>query len=225
MNQEGSGAVKIFIKMLVIMLILALVFGLEFFWFGDRVEQFFSQQRCVEFFGGLPLVAWAIAIFFLVLDLFLPIPATGIMAALGSFYGVWWGGVISLIGSVGSGLLGFMLARYGGKRLLGYLATEEERERFTDFFERWGGFAIIASRSLPILPEVIAILAGLATMSFLRFFASLLLGTMPVSFLFAYIGYASQSAPVYGLLLAVFLPLLIWSFFLKMVALRSPENP
>lgn len=215
---------KLFWKILAIAIVLALLFASAYGLFGAYFETLLDPQRCARWFAETRGFAWAIAIFLLVFDLLLPIPATGIMAALGSVYGVWWGGVISVIGSAGSGVLGFILARYGGRRLLESLASEEERGRFADFFERWGGYAIIISRALPILPEVLSILAGLATMGFSRFLAALLLGAIPVSFLFATIGSISQAAPVYGLLLAVFLPLLIWPFFLKMAVLRSPRT-
>lgn len=215
---------KLFWKILAITIALALLFAGGYGLFGSYFAGLLDQQECARCFAESRHYAWAVAILLLVFDLLLPIPATGVMAALGSVYGVWWGGLISVIGSAGSGVFGFLLARYGGRKLLGYLASEEERRRFADFFERWGGFAIIVSRPLPILPEVVSILAGLATMSFSRFLAALLLGSTPASFLFVYIGYASKSAPVYGLLFAVFLPLLIWPFFLKMATAHSSKN-
>ncbi len=96
-------------------------------------------------------------------------------------------------------------------------ATDEELERFQSFFDRWGGAAIIGSRILPILPEVVTILAGIAGMHPVRFIVSLLLGTIPTALLFSWIGYASRSTPSYGMGLAVLIPLLLWPLFLKLM--------
>ncbi|MEA3367453.1 MAG: hypothetical protein U9R68_04995, partial [Planctomycetota bacterium] len=59
--------------------------------------------------------AWAVAIGLLVADLFLPVPATGVMAALGSVYGPVLGALVGAVGSAMAGLLGYGLARVGGQ--------------------------------------------------------------------------------------------------------------
>ena len=46
---------------------------------------------------------WAVVIGLLIGDLFLPIPATGVMSAAGYVYGPWIGGIISVTGSFLSG--------------------------------------------------------------------------------------------------------------------------
>lgn len=68
---------------------------------------------------------------------------------------------------------------------------------------------------MPILPEVMTILAGLAKMNIGKFLGALFLGTIPTSFLFTYLGYASRTEPGYGVIFAVFIPLAIWPLFLK----------
>jgi len=211
-----------FLKILGIAVALAALCLAGFELWGEQLETVFSQDACREWFSETRHVAWLVAIGLLVSDLVLPIPATGVMAALGSVYGVAVGAVIGAAGSALAGLLGYGLARLAGKKAIRFIATDKEVERFRDLFDRWGGAAIILSRVMPILPEVMSVLAGLARMRVGRFVAALLLGTIPVAVLFAYIGAASARAPGYGVLIAVALPLLLWPGFLY--ALRRAER-
>jgi uncharacterized membrane protein YdjX (TVP38/TMEM64 family) len=207
--------VKLVLKVFGIALVLAALFLAGFALWGDTLERLFSQEACVRWFADIRPWAWAVAIGLLVADLLLPVPATGIMAALGSVYGLWLGTLVGLVGSSAAGLAGYGLARLGGRRGARYLASEEERARFKAFFDRWGGWAVLVSRALPILPEVVAVLAGLAGMRFRRFVASLLLGTGATSLLFAWLGHASREQPWWGMLAAIVLPLLVWPIFLR----------
>lgn len=205
---------RLLLKVLAIAVVLAGLCLLGFEIWGPQFERVFSQDECRRWFLETRPWAWAIAIGLLVGDLFLPIPATGIMAALGSVYGPVLGAAVGATGSMLAAALGYGLARFGGKRLARVLASPAELERFRAFFDRWGGFAIILSRILPILPEVVAVLAGLARMRFGRFLAAVALGTVPTAFLFAYLGHVSREQPWYGLAAAVAAPMVLWPVFL-----------
>ena len=215
---------KLALKILGVAAALALVFAAGFALWGGRFDAVFSQERCVEWFSRTRHVAWLAAIGLLIIDLLLPVPATGVMAALGAVYGVWIGAAVGAAGSALAGLLGYWLARLAGRRGIRLIAGAEEAERFRAFFDRWGGAGIIVSRVLPILPEVMAVLAGLARMSFGRFVIALLLGTVPASILFAWIGAASAERPWYGIMLAAVIPLLLWPCFLWLVR-RGGQRP
>jgi len=214
---------KLILKMLFFMLVLAALFLLEFQLFGQDFEMLFSQQRCVEWFSRIKPYGWAIGIGLLMGDLILPVPATGIMAALGNVYGVIAGTLFSVIGSAGGGFIGYGVARILGRKGSRYLASEEELDRFQRLFDKWGAMAIIISRIMPVLPEVLTILAGIARMHPARFIVSLLLGTFFTSLFFSWIGYSSRSLPGYGILAAVLIPLLIWPVFLKIVHHKKDE--
>ena len=212
---------RLILKVLAIALLLAIVFAAAFALWGDWFETVFSQERCVEWFQSVRGVAWLVAIALLIADLLLPIPATGVMTALGVVYGTWLGAAVGATGSALAALLGYGLARLGGQAGSRWIADEEEVRRFRAFFDRWGGAGIIVSRMLPILPEVMSILAGLAPMRFGRFLAALLLGTIPAAILFAWLGSASAKAPWYGTIAAVLLPLVLWPILLLIVRRRG----
>ncbi|MFH2091673.1 MAG: VTT domain-containing protein [Pseudomonadota bacterium] len=149
-------------------------------------------------------------------DILLPIPATGIMAALGTVYGLWFGTLISVTGSVGAGLIGYGMARILGRNASRWIASEQEIQKFKDVFDRWGGYAIMASRAMPVMPEVMTILAGLGKMKFSRFIIALVAGSFPVAFFFSWMGACSGLPPGMGVMVAVLLPVLFWPILAKM---------
>ncbi len=208
---------KLCLKITALVFFLAGLFVAGYELWGETFDILFNREACIAWFGSLKGIAWAWGIGLLVSDIVLPVPASGIMAALGNVYGVFIGTLLSIIGSALAGITGYLVARVAGRNATRFLASDEELERFRLLFEQWGGAAIIVSRSLPILPEVMTILAGFAGMGFLRFLTALLLGTVPTSLLFAYIGHMSRSEPGYGITLAILLPVLAWPVFLKFI--------
>ena len=201
---------RLAIKILGLALVLAGLFMAGFALWGGRFESLFNQGACAAWFAEIRPVAWLAAIGLLVADLLLPIPATGVMAALGAVYGVALGAAIGALGSTLAGLAGYGLARLAGRRGVRWIATEAEMDRFRDGFDRWGGYGILISRMTPVLPEVLTILAGLARMRFDRFLTALVLGSLATSLLYAWIGQLVVERPVYGMGIAVVVPLLIW---------------
>ena len=211
---------KLFLKVFAIAVVLAALFLLGFGLWGARLERVLSQQACAEWFAESRPWAWAAAISLLVADLVLPIPATGVFAALGSTYGVALGALVGAVGSTLAGLAGYGLARLAGRRGARWLASEDELARFQSLFDRWGGYAVLISRALPILPEVMAVLAGLARMRFSRFLAALLLGSGATALLFAWLGHAARTEPWWGMLAATIIPLAVWPAFVRLALRR-----
>jgi uncharacterized membrane protein YdjX (TVP38/TMEM64 family) len=220
---------RLFFKVLGIAVVLALLFVATFELWGAEFETWFSREACARWFEQIRPVAWLAGMGLLVADLVLPVPATGVMAALGATYGLWLGALVGATGSALAGLAGYGLARLAGRRAVRWIANEPELRRFQAFFDRWGGAAIIISRILPILPEVIAVLAGLSRMRFARFLTALLLGTVPTAVLFAYLGSGAVKEPSYGVLLAVLIPLVLWPGFLYWIRRTErravPDHP
>jgi len=214
---------RLLLKILLLVLALGLVFVIEFVVAGDFFEVVLAQQQCAAWFAGIKPLAWLIGILFLVSDILLPIPASGVIAALGSVYGVWLGALFGCIGVTGGAYAGYLLARYAGQRWICYLATEEELSRFQIFFDRWGGWAIIVSRIMPVLPEVVAILAGMAGMRHSRFAGAVILGAVPACLLFSYIGFVNQETPWSGVVLATLLPVTLWPGLVYMQKKTQPQ--
>jgi uncharacterized membrane protein YdjX (TVP38/TMEM64 family) len=69
---------------------------------------------------------------------------------------------------------------------------------------------VALSRWLPVFPEVIACMAGLARMPLSTFLIALLCGSAPLGFAFASIGHAGVEHPVLALALSALAPPLLW---------------
>jgi uncharacterized membrane protein YdjX (TVP38/TMEM64 family) len=69
---------------------------------------------------------------------------------------------------------------------------------------------VLTSRWLPILPEAVACLAGLARMPFRTFLAALAVGSLPTGFAFAGIGAIASERETLAVILSATLPVAAW---------------
>ncbi len=206
---------KLILKILAVFFIFVVLFAVSYLLFGEQIELFFSKEKCIQWFSAAKPYAWIGGILLLISDILLPVPATVIMAAAGAVYGLWPGVLISFTGSMLAGLTGYVTALFFGKKGSRYIASETEINRFKSYFDSYGGYAVILSRGVPVMPEAITILAGLSGMKFSRFSAALIAGTLPVSFFFTWLGTNEVGVFGGGLILATLIPALLWPFFIK----------
>ena len=89
--------------------------------------------------------------------------------------------------------------------------------KMKDWFERSGGWMVALSRCLPLLPEVIACLAGLASMPLRKFTVALACGAVPVGFVFAWIGHLGQDRPALAIGLSLAIPPVLWLLSLQLM--------
>jgi uncharacterized membrane protein YdjX (TVP38/TMEM64 family) len=136
----------------------------------------------------------AVIIALLVLDVFLPVPSSVVMVLSGTVFGVLWGAVFALIGSVAGQWVGFEMVRRFGRRAAGRVARDSELRDVNRFFERYGAVAVIATRPLPIVMETMSLVAGLSEMPRRVFLSAALVGTAPLVFVYAYAGAVSREA-------------------------------
>jgi uncharacterized membrane protein YdjX (TVP38/TMEM64 family) len=159
--------------------------------------------------SGGPLPA-LLSIALLVLDIWLPVPASIIMTANGVLFGVLPGALLSLTGSVSAALLGFGIGRFGSS-MLKRLVTETEYEAARALLERWGIVLILVTRPVPILAETFAIMAGASSFSWGRFALACVAGIAPAAFLYALAG--ATATDMQTGTLAFFIVLLLTGMF------------
>ncbi len=191
--------------------------------FGDWFTAQLSEEAMKTWIADARSWAWIVAIALMMSDLVLPIPATPIMAALGIVYGPILGGLIAATGSTLAALLGYGVARWAEGPLLERIADAEEIKRFQHFYDNWGGATIILTRSLPILPEVMSVLAGLAKMHFGRFVIAVLIGAIPTGLFMAWVGHAARESTTTALIAVTIAPVLLWPVYLLIVKWFSPK--
>lgn len=161
--------------------------------------------------------AWALAIGLICADLVLPVPAGSVIAALGVIYGFFAGGLLGSLALVAAGSLGYGLVRALGPGAAAFLAGAERLRALRSFFDRRGAWAIVLSRGLPIVPEVVSCLAGLAPMRWDRFILAVTLGSVPMGFAYAALGAGWSDRPLVAMGAAWVLPVLLLPFALRMM--------
>lgn len=119
-------------------------------------------------------------------------PFSGYLVSQGRF--TLWG--VSLAGALGCTLgsaAAYAAGAYGGRPfILKYgryvLITAREVERADRWFARYGMAATFISRLLPVIRTFISLPAGIARVPFVRFLLYAFLGSLPWSWLLAYVG-------------------------------------
>lgn len=177
---------------------------------GEAFERSFSLVGTLTWLRELGPWAAAAGVGLLVADIALPIPSTIVMSALGATYGFWVGGLLSILGSMLAGLTAYGLARWAGRPAAIWIAGEDSLVRTEELFARGGAWLVLTSRWLPILPEAVACLAGLARMPFRTFFWALTVGSVPLGLTFAWIGTLTEDREGLALALSAGLPIGAW---------------
>jgi uncharacterized membrane protein YdjX (TVP38/TMEM64 family) len=203
---------------------LGVLVALPFVVWGDGFEAAWSTQRTVAWLREQGEWAWLAAIALLVTDLVLPIPGSSVMAALGIVYGPLLGGTVAAAGSMLSGLVAYGLCRAFGRRPFRWIAGADAVQAAETAFRRQGGWLVALSRWLPVLPETIACLAGLARMRLRTFVLALACGSIPLGFTFAAVGHLGADRPVLTLAASAVAPALLWAA-VRLVTRRPAPPP
>jgi len=179
-----------------------IVFGLIlFFVFGDL-----AVDRA--WLNSLGAWSWIVAVGLMIADILLPIPNTLIITLMGQSYGPFVGGLIGTLGSFSAGVIAYGMTRMLGRRFANWLLGDELKSA-EKFFYQSGSFAVACSRWLPLLPEAISCMAGLARMPFGKYCVALLCGSVPMCFAYAALATMSDSE-IIPLVISVILPIPIW---------------
>jgi uncharacterized membrane protein YdjX (TVP38/TMEM64 family) len=193
-----------------LMLGLCAFFLIGWWLFGAGLEQAWDGEVLVARLEESRQWAWLACIGLLVADLLLPIPGTVVMSALGAVYGFWLGGMLAALGSMLAGMSGYGVGRFFKEGFSKKWLGERDFEKGRKLFDRNGALVVAVSRALPIFPEVLACMAGLLRMPFRKFLLALACGSVPMGFLFAWIGTVGRESPAWGLAFSLGAPAVLW---------------
>lgn len=140
-----------------------------------------------ELIGQGGFVAAILGVGLLLADIFIPVPSSIIMIALGAAFGVLGGFLLALGASLGGALIGWWIGKKGSAWTDRFVSPREQA-RAQAFLARHGMVAVVLSRSIPVLSETVAIMAGAARMDGKAFFFGALLGTIPPTLVYAIAG-------------------------------------
>ncbi|MEY3394228.1 MAG: hypothetical protein RL346_464 [Verrucomicrobiota bacterium] len=197
-------------RLFVFMLLIAAFFLLGWGLWGVGLEDAWNVDKLAGKFESVKSWAWLFGLLLLLADLLFPIPGTVVMSALGAVYGFWLGGLIAAGGAILAGMLGYGVGRFFDERFTKKWLGETDFDRGRRLFEKNGAWVVAISRALPILPEVLACMAGLLRMPFGTYLLALACGSIPMGFLFSWIGVMGRSQPSWGLAFSLGVPALLW---------------
>ncbi len=142
-----------------------------------------------------PVALAAVAL--LASDVVLPVPSSLVMIADGAVFGLALGAVVSTVGALLSAVIGYVLGRSAEGRTRRWLG-EGTSARLALLLERHGFAVVVATRPIPLLAEVAALLAGGGRMPVGSFLAASLLGVGVTSLVYAAAGAGAVGGSVGG---------------------------
>lgn len=154
-----------------------------------------------------PLWVFLAVIVLLFLDIFVTIPTLTTTILAGFFLGFPLGALAAFLGMMAAILTGYGLSRLWGDKGVALIVKDpQEREEMVATFLKTGPLMIVFSRSVPMLPEISACMAGVTKMNFWHYGAFGVLSTAPFALIGAYAGSVSSiESPQPAIFAALFL--------------------
>jgi membrane protein DedA with SNARE-associated domain len=123
----------------------------------------------------------------LTFDVFLPVPSSIVSTAAGAMLGFWKGTGVIWLGMSAGCLIGYATGwrtAAAARRFVG----EESLARAADVMDRYGPWALVACRPVPVLAEASTVFAGIVRARFVPFLALTTLSNLGISAMYAAVG-------------------------------------
>lgn len=130
-----------------------------------------------------------------------PVPSEAVMPfagflSVGGTFNLYLVTLVSGAASVTGSLLSYAIGRYGGRPFLNkygkyFLVTKKDLDWSHRFFHKYGKWAILVGRFIPVIRHVISIPAGVAKMHLWPFIWTTFVGATTWNFILAYLGFKS----------------------------------
>lgn len=121
-------------------------------------------------------------------DVLLPVPSSLVSTACGFVLGAALGVAVSWAGMTVGALIGYWLGRRPARALTRKLVGGQELRRAADAWRRWGDWAVVVCRSVPVLAEASVVFAGVNGMPLGRFLLAAGLANLGVSLVYGLVG-------------------------------------
>jgi len=203
-------------KKIILIVAVLFVFFTGLYLLGDAtgiLKDMYIEQKINELMSNPAGRWWAglAVVLLLITDILLPVPSSIVMTLSGKFLGFLAGGLVSCLGAMLAALIGFFACRWGGQKVFVRLIGEQDISRVREWFNKYGVYAIILSRPIPMLTEILSCLAGVSQFSFKSFALAAFCGTLPICFVYSYFGSTSSLAnPWPAVWITLIIPALGW---------------
>ena len=141
---------------------------------------------------------WGVMLLMAIESACIPLPSEIIMPFAGYLVSqgrleLFWVATAGALGCNLGSIVGYEAAKYGGRPLVErygryVLLSGHDLDRAEAFFARFGGLAVLICRMLPVVRTFIAVPAGLARMSLIRFHVYTFIGSWPFCYALTYVG-------------------------------------
>lgn len=159
---------------------------------GNFILNLMNQYGYLGMFLGMVLEAVVIVI---------PseaILATGGILASRKIFSFWGAFLIGLIGSVFCAIVIYFMGYFGGRPFIKkygkyFFMKEEDIEKSDSWFNKYGLIGALIGRNFPIIRTLISLPIGIMRLSFFKFLIYTIIGSIPWTFVFVYVGYTLGS--------------------------------
>jgi len=135
--------------------------------------------------GGLPFLFGMM----IIQALAIPLPSELVLIAGGLAFEFPLGWLVGALGSIVAGILSFYISRKGGRSIALRFVGEKSIKFADNWFNRWGGWAVLFGRFAPFIPfDAISYGAGLTTMKLKKFLIPTIIGTLPRALFYTSLG-------------------------------------
>lgn len=122
------------------------------------------------------------------------VPAAGALVATGHLSNLWMVVIVAVLGELTGASAAYAIGRYGGRPFVhryGHYVMFHEREmsKVEGFFQRYGSFAILFCRFIPVLRGICSIPAGISRMPLLPFYIFSAVGSFIFCLVLALLGH------------------------------------
>lgn len=120
--------------------------------------------------------------------------ATGGILASQKIFTLWGAFLTGLLGSVFCAIVIYFMGYFGGKPFVKkygkyFFMKEEELEKSDSWFNKYGLIGALIGRNFPIIRTLISLPIGIMRLSFVKFLIYTVIGSIPWTFVFVYVGY------------------------------------
>ncbi len=128
------------------------------------------------------------------------IPSEAILATAGilaskNIFSLSGAFLIGLLGSVFCAIIIYYMGYFGGKTFIKkygkyFFMKEEDLEKTDTWYQKYGLLAALIGRNFPIIRTLISLPIGFMKLSFTKFLIYTIIGSIPWTFIFVYVGYS-----------------------------------
>ncbi len=214
--------------LILIVVALILFFSLDLYhhplW---QAVSFTGPEQLAEYLRSFGAMTVLVCLFLMVLQtLFTPLPLFLLAATNGFIFGLWYGILITMTGSVLGASIAFYLARGFGRGLISRCLKQTYMAKVDQMSHQGGPWMVFMARLIPVIPSsIISYVAGLSKMTFKGFFIATAIGKLPEIVIYTALGHSFSQAEGMATkitLLIILVTILAWPLFSRQLKKNIP---